>query len=179
MNQINKNPQNKQVYVYDIETLLKCFTLTAYNIDTKQVVQFVLHKDRFELLELVNHLLHECKGQIGYNNLNFDYPVIHYILQNWVKWTSYDIGNEQIILDIYYEAQRLIENQDRFGNSIKENEVIIPQMDLFKIWHYDNIAKLTSLKKLEISMNYPNVMDMPIKHDDPNIELNQIDEILA
>ena len=76
--------KTKLVAVYDIETLASCFTYTDYNIDTGEVSQFVLHKDRFDLLGLIQHL-RLCKGLIGYNNINFDYPVIHFIIKTIIN----------------------------------------------------------------------------------------------
>lgn len=177
---------DKKAWVYDIETLKKCFTYSAINIYTEQIVTFVLHEDRFELEEFIVHLT-DVKGQIGFNNLSFDYPIIHYIIKNYKNWiwdlNAGDISRSDIITYIYNEAQRIIKSQDNKDNkfvytSIKESEVLIKQLDLFKIWHYDNRARSTGLKALEISMNYPNVMDMPISHDEENISVDQIDEIL-
>lgn len=175
MREINRNTE-----VYDLETLKSCFTYTGFNIDTNEVIQFVLHKDRFELIELIKHLK-TLKGQIGFNNINFDYPIIHYILNNYKKWISNsDFTNRLIVELIYQEAQRLINNQNQEGffSSVRDKDVLIKQLDLFKVWHYNNKARSTSLKALEISMNYPNVMDMPISHTEGNIILEQIDSIL-
>ena len=103
---------DKQIHVYDIETLKSCFTYTAYNIHTKEILQFVLHKDRFELDQLLNHLK-QCKGQIGFNNINFDYPIIHYIIKNYKSWQYNESPRNYIITWIYEEAQRIIEEQNK------------------------------------------------------------------
>lgn len=173
---------NKQIYVYDIETLASCFTYTALNTHNGNIIKYVLHKERFELLELIKHL-QECKGQIGFNNINFDYPIIHKILTMYKYWLQKYKGCEyEIITEIYNEAQRIIEEQNKpqfnVVVAIKSKEVLIPQLDLFKIWHYNNRARSTSLKSLEISMNYPNVMDMPIGHTRDDIRLDEIEGIL-
>jgi hypothetical protein len=173
---------NRNSYVYDIETLASCFTYVGINIDTNKIVKYVIHKDKFELLELIKHL-GNCKGQIGFNNINFDYPVIHHILINWRKWViKYNDKKELIINEIYEYAQKIInskndENSD-FRVYIPLKDIKIPQLDLFKIWHYDNKAKSTSLKALQISMNFPNVMEMPIPHDKKDISLKEVEDIL-
>jgi hypothetical protein len=174
---MNEIKQDKKVWVYDIETLKSCFTYTAINVDTEEIVQYVLHKDKSDWDEFINHLK-QCKGQIGFNNLNFDYPIIHYIL----KTIDGSYKRRSTIKYIYEEAQRVIELQNaksfyKFA-SIKESEVLIHQLDLFKIWHYNNAARSTSLKALEISMNYPNVMEMPISHTREDITLEEIPSIL-
>jgi len=143
---------------------------------------FVCPGDRFELSLLLKHLI-ECKGQIGFNNINFDYPIVHWIFKN--EWGDYNYNSEKNKVDfislIYQEAQRIISAQnqkEKVYTSIRYKDVLIPQLDLFKIWHYDNKARITSLKSLEISMNYPNVMDMPISHTKEDITLEEVKQIL-
>lgn len=169
----------KYVVVYDIETLKSCFTYIAVDIDTKEEFKFVIHKDRFELLSLYLHLK-QCKAQVGFNNLNFDYPIIHLFLNRFEYWVANLFTAQEIIDEIYAKAQEIISNQNTPGyfSSIREKDVIIPQLDLFKIWHYDNKARMTGLKALQISMNYPNVLDMPIDHTNANIQESDIPEIL-
>ncbi len=170
---------DRGLYVYDIETLASCFTYSAINIDTGEKKQFVIHKERDESERLRQHLNKECKGQIGFNNVSFDYPVLHLICKNYNEIAH--INTDLLIKRLYAEAQRIIVKQnsdDKFSGTLKEKYFIIPQLDCFKIWHYDNRARMTSLKALEISMNFPNVMEMPIEHTNENITLAQVDEIL-
>lgn len=162
--------------VYDIETLFSCFTYTDINIDTEEINQFVLHKDRFEFNELIKHLK-TLNAQIGFNNNSFDYPIIHFILDNEQRLSL--LNSEEIIETIYNRAQNIIINQNSiFGTSIKNKDIKIKQLDLFKLWHYNNKARSTSLKVLEISMNYPNVMEMPIHYSKKDITLLEVEDIL-
>lgn len=170
---------NREIWVYDIETLKSCFTYTAINVDTEEIVSYVLHKDKFELIKLIAHL-NSCKGQVGFNNINFDYPIIHFILTEHDDWL--DFSNEETIDLIYRKAQWIIEiqNQENFNEivAIRTKDVKIPQLDLFKLWHYNNKARRTSLKALQISMNYPNVMESPIEHTKDDITLEEVKDIL-
>jgi hypothetical protein len=170
---------DRNVWVYDIETLLSCFTYSALNIDTDEIVQYVIHESKNELTELYSHLM-SIKGQIGYNNIGFDYPVLHYILKNID--TLRNMSTEQCVRMIYSEAQRVIKAGDdkfnRWGAIIPEWKTIIPQLDLYKIWHYDNPNRRTSLKSLAVSMNFPNVQEMPIHHSKPNITVEELEGIL-
>lgn len=180
---------DRQVWVYDIETLKSCFTYTAINIDTQEIVKYVIHKDRDDFSHLINHL-NLCKGQIGFNNVNFDYPVIHYmmdlywrLIRNCKKSFLYDESPSEIALMIYNKAQQIIDSQETYGNfyktvAIKQSEVKIPQLDLFKIWHFNNPARATSLKALQIAINYPNVMESPISHTKEDITLEEVEQIL-
>lgn len=181
---MESNVFNRQIWVYDIETLKSCFTYTGYNIDTKEIVQYVLHKDRFELTELITHL-EQCKGQIGLNNIGFDYPIIHYILQNYKDWQfkryNYLIEHEEIISLVYNKAQEIIQaqNDDKFANQIREKDWKIHQLDLYKLWHFDNKAKRTGLKWIQYMIDYPNIEEMSLHHSTDNITLEQVDFILS
>lgn len=163
---------NKGIWIYDIETLSDCFTYTAKNRDTKEIVQFVICELRNEYYELLLHLK-DCKGLIGFNNVGFDYPVIHRMIQQ----QSYLIPQDgKFIAEwVYSNAQNIIQSE---YSSVREDEVIIPQLDLFLIWHYNNKARMTSLKKLQIAMNSYNVMDMPIHHTESIKTQEQLDLIL-
>lgn len=175
----------KEVYVFDIETLAGIITYTSINVRTEQIKKFIIHSSKDQSIELFDHLMYEVKGLIGYNNESFDYPIIHYFLINYPKWakdeTIYNI-TDYIISELYNKAQEIIENQNSKNRDwrkiLREKDFLIPQLDLFKIWHYDNLARSTSLKALEISMNFHNVMEMPIEHSTVFILPSQISEIL-
>ena len=180
---------NRQIWVYDIETLKSCFTYTAINIDTEEIVKYVIHKDRDDFSHLIDHL-NSCKRQIGFNNTNFDYPIIHYmmnlywrLIKNCKNSFLYDENPQEIVSMIYKKAQEIIDSQEIYGNfyktiSIKHSDVKIPQLDLFKIWHFNNPARATSLKALQIAINYPNVMESPISHSKEDITLEEVEQIL-
>lgn len=176
--------EDKNVWVYDIETLKNCFTYSALNKDTKEIVQFVIHKSRDDSSALIDHL-NSIKGQIGYNNINFDGQVIQWFIENYWKWVReaevgflYDYDGEQIANKIYEYAQYVIENSNSGGwGDFPEWKMTIKQLDLFKIWHFDNKAKMTSLKWVEYSINFHNIEEMPIYHED-DITEDQIQAIL-
>ena len=163
---------DRRIETFDIENAHSCFTYTGYNIDTKQVSQFVIHSSRNDIVAMVNHI-RSLKGMVGFNNLMFDYPIIHFIIKNMDDWFYDGLSNEEMINLIYNKTQEIINSQNtdnRYGFMIKSRDVFVSQMDLFKMHHFDNKARRTSLKSLEISMNYPNVMDMPIHHGRTDIK---------
>ena len=164
--------EDKNIWVYDIETISNLFTYTAINRDTKEVVKYVIWGGLNELYSLLVHLS-ACKGLIGFNSLNFDYPVIHYIIKERDKLIQMD--GDKIAKLIYKKAQSVISQE---YSMVKEEEVLIPQLDLFRIWHYDNKARMTSLKKIEINLHFPNVQDMPYDHTTKIKTSEQVQEIL-
>lgn len=147
--------------VYDLETIINLFTYTGYCLQTKQYYQFVIHDSINQLEQLYEHLRQPQMVQVGFNNENFDYPLIHHIISNYER-LSYATPSE-IAAELYKEAQRLIRGEEY--NVIPDRKKYIPQVDLFLIWHYNNAARRTSLKDLEFAMNMPNIEEMPIAHD--------------
>lgn len=163
------------IEIYDIETLINCFTYTGMNRNTKEVKQFVIHKDRNELESFISHLK-SLQKQIGFNNLNFDSQVIQYILNNNINWNNLD--GEQVSKLIYDYSQITINKMNNGGFvDYPEWKLTISQMDLFKIWHFDNKAKMTSLKWIEYMIDMENIEEMPIKHYE-HVSLEQIQSIL-
>lgn len=100
--------------------------------------------------------------------------MIHHLLNHEVEYIHWD--GEQLAEQIYKKAQEIINNQ---FNTVADWNKKITQVDLFKIWHYDNKAKLTSLKALEVALCLPNVEDMPFSHEKRITTLEEIDQILA
>lgn len=162
--------ENRKVFVIDIETIANVFTLTSINIDTNEINQFVIWKNKNDLPSLLR-FLENSRGHITFNGNNFDYPVIHDILINKNKLLKWD--GERVARYIYRKAQQTIEKE---WPSIKTP--LIHQLDLFAIHHFNNKAKLVSLKKLEMALGFKNVQDMPHHHSKDIKTEDQIKEIL-
>ena len=159
----------KQVWIYDIEIFQGFHSCTFLNRDDpNDIRQFVLHSSRNDFWEYIDFLLNNVSGLIGFNNINFDYPLIHYILEN-KEFFSY-IWIEETLNRIYKQSQIIIQSE---FSEIPEWKILIPQLDLYRINHFDNAAKRTSLKAVEIAMNFPTVVDLPISFD----HIVQTDEI--
>lgn len=57
--------------VYDIETIFNCFTYSDYNIETKEINQFVLYDDKKQLQQFITYL-NQIMVQIGFNFKNYE-----------------------------------------------------------------------------------------------------------
>lgn len=158
--------------IFDIETLSNCFTYSAVDRDSDEIISFVIWKERNDLYNLLSHL-DKIKGLIGFNSINFDYPMLHYIIKERNKLVN--LTGDAVAKLIYKKAQSVISQE---YSAVKETEVLIPQLDLFRIWHYDNKARMTGLKKLEIAMCFDNVQDMPYSHEHKITTESEVKEIL-
>lgn len=142
----------KQLFIYDLETYPNFFLAVFKSIDTKEYYYFEISDRKSEQISIKKFLSERVKGLIGFNNLNFDYPVLHNTLLKSNKLLTPQ--------EIYKEVEVIINSQ---YSSVWDNQIKIPQLDLYRIWHYDNKNKSTSLKWLEFAMRLPNVEDLPYK----------------
>lgn len=154
---------------YDIEIFINFFSITFYNIESGKVDQFYIfgkHNDS----QAIRDYLKDTKLLIGYNNLDFDYRLLHLILTG-----------DPTIGQLHKMAQRLV-NDDRVGWV----EHLVPQLDLLKLNHYDFEGRQASLKWLQINMGMSSVQDMPFEHthkvrqqDIPEILKYNLNDVMA
>jgi len=168
-------------YVHDYETLSNCFIAVFAHYTTDEIKVFVVHELRNDFKEFVEFLEHNAKNNewhISYNGLAFDSQITHYILDN--KEALLKHVSETIARLLYSYAQRTINKQDRNEFSDYPSwKMSIKQIDLFKMNHWDNPAKSSSLKWIQYSMDWENVLEMPIHHTKSITTLEEIDEIIT
>jgi hypothetical protein len=143
---------------YDEETYPNAFTIGFMHRVTRRKWLFEISDRRNDLQALCRFI--EVLGEqgyrmIGYNNIGFDYPVLHFIYQNRHSCLS--------VTDIYNKAMSIIgaNGPARFAHMVWESDWLVPQLDLYKIHHFDNMSKATSLKVLEFNMRMDNIEDLP------------------
>lgn len=142
--------------IFDIECFPNVFTLAMEMLrsDTKAVWEISDHRDdRDHLLTWFEYLRANKIPMIAFNSLHYDYPIIHFLLCN----------PRATCADLYAKSQEIIGSFDKFGHMIWQRDRFAPQIDLFRINHFDNRAKTTSLKALQINMRSQTVVDTPIE----------------
>ena len=147
-------------WVYDIETYPNCFTFTAICADNSRTHVYECSSRKNDVSQLFEFLdmLHDKKHRmVGFNNKGFDYPVLHALLE--VRAKAVTVSGKAVAKKAYKVAQDLISVQAEHNNSrLKE---YVKQVDLFKIHHFDNKARATSLKMIEFNMKSDSIEDLP------------------
>lgn len=165
---------------YDIETFKRVFTFVAKDMDGNTVCRVECSRRKNEVGVLYD-FLDECRKKkhrlVGFNNIGFDYPVIHGLLE--VRDKAVTVSGTAVAVKAYKLAQAIINSQDRFGTSIRDKDVYVKQVDLYKIHHFDNKARSTSLKALEFNMRRVNVMECPVPFDKDELSDEEIEQVLA
>lgn len=145
--------------VYDIECLSNLFTYTGYDLNSKEYFQFVIHDSKNDYELLYNHLKGRKLVQIGFNNEGYDYPVIHHLLNHYDEYVTK--SGHLLSQRIYQKSQEIIMME---FSEIADRNKFIQQIDLYKIHHLNNKARICSLKQLEVYMRMRNVEEMPFNH---------------
>lgn len=156
--------QKARNFIYDLETYKNVFTMAIISDDGKIERTFEISEFKNELpgfLKCLDYLQDNDCRMIGFNNLSFDYPILHKLMSKRNKLKSMT-GLEIAELAYTYAQEQINSMRDGlFASTIPDKDVYIQQIDLFKIWHFDNKAKTTSLKLLEFNMRADNIEDLP------------------
>ena len=164
----------------DYETLINCFVAVFQNYgDSDDTRVFVIHELRNDYKELMQFLRDNSKKKethISFNGIGFDAQITQTLL---LTDFADDCSAETIAHTLYIKAQHVIDTAHR-GEfpEYHESNLVISQVDLFKLNHWDNPAKMSSLKWIEYSMDWHNVLEMPIHHSTVITEPHQLDTII-
>jgi len=80
--------------IYDIETYPNCFTLAAELAYLPMTWAFEISDNRNDAQEIIEWLrwIKQNNGRmVGFNNVGFDYPVLHLLIQSMGRATSRDL----------------------------------------------------------------------------------------
>jgi hypothetical protein len=156
-----------KIIVFDIETYHNCFLFCGYVEDLNSTFVFEISdrkNQKQELLGFLNHARSEGYYFVGFNNVGFDYPIIHALMMQPYTFT-YQVASSMCQQIIGGDKSLTIwSTKDRF----------IPQIDLYKINHFDNKARATSLKALQFAMRSESVEDLPFPFGPLNDEQKDV-----
>jgi hypothetical protein len=166
-------------WVMDYETLSNCFIAVFESVKSEDSEIFTVHKDKNEILEFITFLERNIaynEWHVSFNGLGFDSQITEHFLRNKEQLLNQD--GETIARFIYNKAQDVIGRQNRQEFlEFSLRDLHINQVDVFKLNHWDNNAKRSSLKWIQYTMDWKNIIDMPIHHTQ-TITIEQIPEII-
>lgn len=140
-------------WIYDIESYPNFFLLCAKNPFTGERKTFQVSILADERYELAKWLMEEVIAMIGFNNLFYDSPVLYFFITKCMNMKGRDLT-----MAIFKFGDKRIKSQSRFQKHVP---ALRKQFDLFKINHFDNKAKMTSLKLLEFNLRMDNIKELP------------------
>lgn len=153
-------------YVMDYETLSNCFIGVFEHYKTEEIKIFCCSKFHNDIKDLYVFLDKNKKNKewhISFNGLAFDAQITNFLLKN--KSRLINKSGVEVAEAVYIKAQDCINRQDaKEFQEWSERQLLIKQIDVFKLNHWDNPAKRSSLKWIQCSMDWLNVQDMPLHH---------------
>lgn len=160
-------------FIYDLETYKWLFSAVIKHAESGTRWIFEVSPRRNHATQFVNFIwyLNSIGARmVGFNNEGFDYPVVHHLLSMGNQWTMQDAN---------WKGTDIIEKQKRdIRSNIYGRDIVVPQLDLLKIHHFDNKAKMTGLKALEFAMRSWSIQDLPYPVE-AELTYKQMDEIIS
>jgi len=162
---------NPDFLVYDIEVYPNFFCCVFQNPHTEEFYCFE-HSDRknqiSEFVEFLKWVKAVGIRLVGYNNVAFDMPCINDALTD-SQWDG---------RSAYAMCDRIISAPFGSRSPVAPWELLIPQVDLYLIHHFNNKAKRQSLKGLELAMRMDDVRDIPIVPG-TDVRVEDMDELIS
>ena len=150
-------------YSYDVESLWNIFTCVIRCPDGSERIFEVSDRvdQSVQFLTFLRGLMRfrDVVWMVGYNNNGYDWPLLQFLL-----------GHQSFTAaDAKLKSNQLINTDwnNRFKNVIWPRDQLIRQLDLMKVHGFDNVARSTSLKQLEIALQLPTVVEFQVDWDAP------------
>ncbi len=167
--------------IYDIECYPNIFTVVIYSPRRDVYHTFEISERRNDMERFMNAMVRirqQKRRMVGFNNMGYDYPVMH-ALMNYHRENPRATWNE-LCKAARSKSDEIIhaDHFDRFTQLIWENNQFCQQVDLFKIHHFDNVARSTSLKVLQFNMRSESIEDLPFDPNQP-VDPKDFDKLIS
>lgn len=153
--------------IYDIECLENCFIVNLKNIDTKQKLTLEISERRNDALEFPKIFNNNNKIFFGYNCIDYDGILVAYVLTNISK------EPKELTKELKVISDKVINEKVNYFK-LKYHKYFY-QIDLLRLLFSKELR--VSLKELQVSMFYPNVLEMDVDWDKP-IPVEDIDRLI-
>jgi hypothetical protein len=151
-------------WIYDVEVFPNLFTCTLAKYDTGEIRSYVIFDTRDDRADLIALFTSKDVRFVGYNNKHYDNVLINYLIKNPQCTT----------LDLYMLSNSII-NDGYDGDWKRYKYPSFPSTDLMLMGFSKKLR--VSLKQLQVTMGWPNVMELPIPFDE-EVSESDIPEIL-
>jgi hypothetical protein len=172
----------KTHWVMDLETMTNLFVAVFQDYKTSTTKTFIIHpptkrNDIKELIDFLKRNIDLSEWHVSFNGLSFDSQIIQDIIKNRKTFLKYT--TEELVSALYEVAQDTIsKSKNKEFSKYPEWKLSIQQLDVFKINHWDNANKRTSLKWSQFSMDWPKLQDMPIHHTTNVYTQEDVDQVV-
>lgn len=167
--------------IYDIECYPNIFTVVMYLPRKDRYLTYEISERRNDMkrfMDAMTRIKYHKRRMVGFNNMGYDYPVMHALI-NFHKEHP-DATWDRLCKAARKKSDEIINGShfDRFKHLIWENNQYCQQVDLFKIHHFDNVARSTSLKVLQFNMRSESIEDLPFDPNQP-VDPSNFDDLIS
>lgn len=143
-----------KILIYDIEVFCNFFSCVTKDYITKQLKVFTINEFKDDSLSFVKYIL-DSSYMVGFNNINYDYQIIHVLIDLYKEKKLEYLNSLEICKILKKINDDIIVHKTH--KSIYSNQFYINQIDLYKIWHFDNKSKRMSLKDFQVAANFKDI----------------------
>ena len=173
----------KKMWVYDIEVFENFFCIVLENLEDDDYIYYMIHPSyRNDYDQMVDFLKKEGKaGSIffGFNNISYDSQIVEHLIQ---QEPHYSMAKPiEICRDLWILSNEVIHGTDNpnYRTPYPEYKQTLKQIDVFKLNHWDNMAKRSSLKWIQYTMDWHNIKESSIPFSALIDTKDQIKETLS
>lgn len=154
--------------IFDVECLENCFIVCLKNIDSGKRLALEISERKNEAKQFKNIFNLDNKIFFGFNNMDYDSPLVNFVLKNEsLNWDVLCLKLKEISDKMIKD--KVINYRLKYANNFQ-------QIDLLRMLFSKELR--VSLKELQVSMNYPNVLEMDVDWDAP-IDVSLIDDLIS
>lgn len=173
--------EKRKFWIMDYETICNAFVAVFTDYQSDETHVFVINRENNDLQKFLDFLVLNRSRKdwhFGYNNLAFDAQITEWMMDNAAALLA--LNSEECTAAIYQYTQSVIDksNRNEFLD-YPEFKLTIPCVDIFKLNHWDSMAKRTSLKWVQFSMDWHNVEEMPHEHLMPVEDNDTLDKVVS
>ena len=145
--------------VYDLEVYQNLFLFVGYHTEKNKTIVVELSSRKWEsdlLIDLAKYCFDQQLPLVGFNNLNYDGPMLEYIIS--LLLTS-KLSNDKILSKVKSKSDDLVTSKSKYP---PKYNLGIPQIDLMRINRFD--VQMISLKYLMFALRVLNIQELPFHH---------------
>jgi hypothetical protein len=164
-------------WIWDTELYNNLVLWIFKKVGTSDYRIFEISPRKNNVRELVDFIREEVDEMIGFNSLQFDYPILHFLLVNLKDKRENALGRDLVYTLKTFASSIVFEAQNGNPWNVIVQKPLRRQIDLFKIHHFDNKNKSASLKLLQFNLRMINVKELPYPMDSL-LTNEQIEEVI-
>jgi len=145
--------------VYDLEVYQNLFLFVGYHTEKNKTIVVELSSRKWEsdlLIDLAKYCFDQQLPLVGFNNLNYDGPMLEYIISLLL---TTKLSNDKILSKVKSKSDDLVTSKSKYP---PKYNLGIPQIDLMRINRFD--VQMISLKYLMFALRVLNVQELPFHH---------------